>query len=472
MEPQPAGQCTLANFGGNLRWQARCYRPRDEPAVLGILARHRGEKIRAFGSLHSWSDIAMVSGVAIDMSLLNSVEPISGGVRVAAGCTLAKLLVDLHHATGSTLPTLGAIKRQTISGMISTATHGSGTPSVSHFVTRVRLAAYGSDGTPKVLDCAGGDELLAARCALGCLGVILSVDLVTVPKYRVRETIRRLDRVSAALPLYEAHPLTQFALVPHAWTVVAWERQRVPPQAGADSWLKALAFRFINAWIVDRVFHWVLIGCVASGQAAIRALLKMLPRMLLADVPRIDDSEHVLTLRHELFQHEEMELFVPESKVVQAAEALENALKVFAGDAASFSPEHEVKLRNEGLYDELIRRRGTHVHHYPIAFRRVLPEDALLSMAGLATEPWFSISLFTYYAPRKRQAFYAVCSWCARAMYVLFEAKLHWGKHFPPDAPQGARMYPGVERFLEIVRAADPGGSFRNDFTDRVLRSE
>ena len=43
---------TLVNFGRNLRWQSRCYRPRDEDEVLEILERHRSERIRAVGSLH------------------------------------------------------------------------------------------------------------------------------------------------------------------------------------------------------------------------------------------------------------------------------------------------------------------------------------------------------------------------------------------------------------------------------------
>lgn len=58
----------LVNFGGNRTWETGRYRPRNEQEVLDILARHRSERIRAIGSLHSWSDIAVVSGVAVDMS--------------------------------------------------------------------------------------------------------------------------------------------------------------------------------------------------------------------------------------------------------------------------------------------------------------------------------------------------------------------------------------------------------------------
>jgi FAD/FMN-containing dehydrogenase len=102
-------------------------------------------------------------------------------------------------------------------------------------------------------------------------------------------------------------------------------------------------------------------------------------------------------------------------------------------------------------------------------FRRVLPEDALLSMASAASEPWFSFSLFTYLAPAKREQFYALCSWLARAAFALYGARLHWGKHYPLGAAETARMYPGLGEFRRIRAEVDPAGAFHNAFTDRVL---
>lgn len=73
--------------------------------------------------------------------------------------------------------------------------------------------------------------------------------------------------------------------------------------------------------------------------------------------------------------------------------------------------------------------------------------------------------------PRKAwSAYYAMCSWCARALHALFGARLHWGKHYPLGATEVFRMYPQLARFRELCRANDPAGVFRNDFTDRVLQ--
>jgi FAD/FMN-containing dehydrogenase len=463
----------LVNFGGNRTWDARCYRPRDAEEVLDILARHRTERIRAIGSLHSWSRVAGGSSIVLDMSRFDEVQAVTANgetcVRVGAGCRLQRLLDQLHAATDRTLPTLGVIKRQTVSGAIGTGTHGSGKPGLSHFVTAVQLAAYDAAGTPRVFEYRGGGELKAARCALGCMGVILAVELATVPKYRVAETVRRLDRVEDVLQLYRDHPLTQFALVPYGWKFIAWERRA--ESAAGGGWLRARFARVFNLVAVDVLAHLCLKACIVLGTRAVKALLKALPYLMLTNLPRVDDAEHVLTMRHDLFRHEEMELFVPESEVAEAAALARSAITIFAGDAASVPPELERKLRAAGLYDELMQARGRYVHHYPMLFRRVLPEDALLSMASAAREPWFSFSLFTYLAPANREQFYTLCSWLARAAFALHGARLHWGKHYPLGAAETARMYPGLEEFRRIRAGIDPAGAFHNAFTDRVLES-
>jgi len=174
----------LANFGRNLSWQSRGYRPRNDDDVLEILERHRTERVRAIGALHSWSDVAQSDGVTLDMSEFADVRPYGKKVQVGAGCTLDKLLARLHALTNRTLPTMGAIKRQTISGIISTGTHGSGKPSLSHFVTAVRLAAYDTAGNPKIFeyrDDRDAEELEAARCALGRMGVLCRSSLPPFP---------------------------------------------------------------------------------------------------------------------------------------------------------------------------------------------------------------------------------------------------------------------------------------------------
>lgn len=472
---QPGDIRTQINFGGNHTWQSRCYQPGSEQEVLDILDRHSQGHIRAMGSKHSWSDVAACPDVSIDMSKLNHVRVYTKDgetfVRVGAGCRMQELLDRLHATSDRTLPTLGAIKRQTISGAISTGTHGSGKQSLSHFVVGIRLAAYDvTTGKPRIFEYREGDELKAARCALGCMGVILSLDLSTVAKYKVEETVVRYENLNHVLSRFQDCPLTQFVLIPYRWDYLAFERRPLENrQPSLGQRIGAMLFSLYNTVWVDVLFHIGLKGSLIAGSRAVKSLMNMAPRLLIKGVLRVDGAEQVLTLGHHYFRHEEMEMFVPEPHLQEAVDVLRCATEVFSGRNTPVHPSMETKLRALGLYDELVRNRGTYVHHYPFLFRRVLPEDTLISMAGSAQDPFYSISVFTYNKPDDRKAYYAFCLWLARCMSGLIGARLHWGKYFPLGAAETARLYPHLETFKRICGNIDPNGVFRNDFTQRVL---
>jgi hypothetical protein len=116
---EPSGErVPLANFGGNEVWHSRRYVPGSEEEVLAILARHREERVRAVGSLHSWSDAVVAPGVTLDLQRLCRVT--RPGRRHWARARRSRLqrcrrsLDYLDVTAGRTLPTMGVIKRQTI----------------------------------------------------------------------------------------------------------------------------------------------------------------------------------------------------------------------------------------------------------------------------------------------------------------------------------------------------------------------
>jgi hypothetical protein len=276
--------------------------------------------------------------------------------------------------------------------------------------------------------------------------------------------------VEEALALYRNYPLTQFALVPHGWKYIAWQRRVAGPgSATVGRQLIARLFRLYNFIGTDVLFHVLLKTALRMGDGAVRTLMRIMPRLQLANVARVDAAEHVLIMQHQLFRHEEMEIFIPEASVAEAASVLRAALETFGGTDSHIPPSIEQKLHEARLYNELITKRGTYVHHYPVLFRRVLPDAALISMSSSANAPYVSMSLFTYYPPERRRSFYDLCSWLARAMSTLYGARLHWGKHFPLGASEMSRVYPALDQFKEICRRTDPNGVFSSDYTDRVL---
>ena len=151
------------------------------------------------------------------------------------------------------------------------------------------------------------------------------------------------------------------------------------------------------------------------------------------------------------------------------SEILRCATEVFSGEEGTVPEALAARLRAAGMYDELARSRGTYIQHYPFVFRRLLPEETLISMGSDMPEACYSISIFTYHGPRRRLAYYGFCSFLARCMTRLLDARLHWGKHFPLEADEIARSYPRLEVFKQLSRRTDPGGVFRNAFTKRVL---
>jgi hypothetical protein len=283
-----------------------------------------------------------------------------------------------------------------------------------------------------------------------------------VPKYRVEERVRLEASLGRALAAYRQFPLTQFALVPYAWEYLVFERR---PVSAAPSALAPLLRLYNAAWI-DVFFHLLVKASVALGGWAVKSFLGLTPALSLR-YRRVDDAERVLTLGHHYFRHEEMELFVPESRLAEALQVLRHATEVFAGEQTPPPADIKARLEMHGLYAELLQARGSYVQHYPFSIRRLLAEDALVSMGSSIVEPLFSISVFTYERPAARAAYYRYCAWLARCMLELFGARLHWGKHFPLDPAEAAARYPRIDSFVRVCRMHDPRGVFGIGLTSK-----
>lgn len=452
----------IENFGRNVRFSpSQRYAPRSDEEVLDILRRHPRQPIRCAGALHSWSRILETDGVLLDMRHFDSVAVVDRGagkkragarVRLGAGCTIKRAL-DLLEPHGLTLPTVGAITKQTIAGAISTGTHGSGAPGLSHFVEEMRLAGFDPvSGEPAILRLRGGEELLAARCALGALGVILDVVLRASATYRVRERFHPVRSLQEATSPRRKWPLLQFFLLPWKWRYYVYRRKRTPLKGSRFCALLSRGRLFLSVDFAQHaLLKWLALPLARLlGDWVTRAFLRLTP---ICRHRRIDDSHRVLTLRHDLFRHVEMEVFVPEDKLAKAVLLVEALIKLAAGQPA-FCPDVEAR------FPEL---RGTWTHHYPVSFRYVLPDDALISMASPRApsdrETWVAISFFNYRAP-EHPGFTRFAAAVAACLVSECEARLHWGKYFPQDFREAAKAYFLFDQFETVRRRYDPAGVF------------
>ena len=464
---------TITNFGGNVQFTpAHVYAPTTEDEVLAILERHAHGKVRVVASRHAWSPAIVCDDAVVDMRHFDGVtierDP-DGNVwaTVGGGCRIKHLLQQLQKEN-MTLPSVGLITEQTIAGAISTATHGSGRQSLSHCMAEIRVAAYDAEGRARIYVWNEGPELQAARCALGCMGIILSVKFRCLPQYLVLESVRRYASLDEVLAREAEYPLQQFFLIPHSWEFYAQQRRVLPPERTSRSW-HATLYRIYWFLFIDLCLHISIKVCAAWLRS--RRLVHFLFRRFLPWTiwkPRnlAERSDVALTMEHELFRHLEIEIFVPARRLAQATAFVRAVVEIFDGAVAAPGAEIATLLEPIAMKEELMQKRGTFTLHYPITFRRVLPDDALIAMSS-GDEIVYAISFITYVEPR--EPFFALASFLARSMTALFGARLHWGKYFPLEHGQLAHLYLALAEFRRICARTDPHGVFRNAFVDRVL---
>ncbi|MEM9672712.1 MAG: FAD-binding protein [Cyclobacteriaceae bacterium] len=200
-----------------------------------------GHRIRAVGSGHSYSDVAITDGLLVDMSRLCQMLRLDKNklhrsqqekylVEVEAGITVESLNRKLDRR-GLALINMGAINEQTISGAIATGTHGAGRdlPALSGMVRSLVLVASGgkvyriepSEGftdpekhTNADIELIQDDETFrSVVVSLGCTGIVYSYILEVRPRYWLYENRRpekwsEVRRKLANGTMFDDYPIT------------------------------------------------------------------------------------------------------------------------------------------------------------------------------------------------------------------------------------------------------------------------
>ena len=212
---------TWKNHLGNQRIDPlRIYEPRSIAEVQEIvrLARDRGVGVRAVGSGHSWSDVALTEGFLLKpagMTRVPSAEPDfvraqwAGRllVRAEAGTRIRELNAWLD-AQGLGFANLGGYDGQTIAGVTATSTHGSGVGFGPLNDALRSLDVVVGDGTVQRIEPADGptDRALfeahfgdrralvqddhvwnAVAVGMGCMGVICTAMVEVRERFFMRE---------------------------------------------------------------------------------------------------------------------------------------------------------------------------------------------------------------------------------------------------------------------------------------------
>ncbi|TWT64327.1 FAD-binding protein [Rubinisphaera italica] len=464
----------ITNFGGNISFQPCHYaEPESEQELTELLEQHRNGSIRVIASGHSWSDLIISQDLLINMKHFRSISVSGEGadteVTVGAGCQIKDLLKDLNQK-GLTLPSVGLITEQTISGATATGTHGSGKHSLSHYLKEIKIACYAEPdrkATVQVIN--SGDELKAARCSLGMMGVIVSVTLPCLPQYQVQDQATEYSTLEEVLLARENFPLQQFFLFPYRWKYFAQNRCVSQSKSSKSAWLYHLYWYFgidCGMHIAIKIF-----ACWFYTRSGVHWLYRWLLPLFVPTWWKVTNrSDRMLVMEHELFCHLELELFVPDVHLKESAAFLELVIKIADGQEVKIPEDFMQKLHKANLVKSLQHLRGGYSQHYPICFRRILRDETLISMASGEYESWYSISLITYH--KSRTEFYKFASFLATAYRQLFDGRIHWGKWYPFNQQETIKAYPQLHRFREICKHYDPEGVFGNDFTQNIIMGE
>ncbi|OCF57031.1 D-arabinono-1,4-lactone oxidase [Kwoniella mangroviensis CBS 10435] len=196
--PTSSPQATFTNWAKTFKCQPqRVFAPTTALQCRQIieLARREGARVHPVGVGHSPSDLACTNGWLIRMEGLKGVVKINHEKQSAifmAGTTLHQVHSSLAAISPPlALPNIGSISDQTIGGLISTASHGSGVtfPVLSQHV-RSLVLVLPLPGAPVVKVSPNDDPDLfkASLCGLGATGLMLEVEIEVEEAFRLKET--------------------------------------------------------------------------------------------------------------------------------------------------------------------------------------------------------------------------------------------------------------------------------------------
>jgi L-gulonolactone oxidase len=401
-------------------------------AAIGRAA-DAGRTARVTASGHSFTDIACTDGTMIRMDRMNRVLDIdrSGSLAKVEGGIVIRDLSERLAAEGFALENLGDIDVQTVSGAISTATHGTGERfgNISSQVEAIELVT--ADGS--LVECSRDSDpelWRAARVGLGSLGAIASITFRVVPAFTIRrddhplpldEAFARIDELAAANDHFE------FYVFPHTRTALCRESKHVdgPPEP------RGRATEFLLETVLENQALAFLCQAGKRFPSRIPAINRFITRTLGGSV-KTDQSYKVFSTRR-LVRFTEMEYAIPRAN---GPEALTRVL-------------------------DMIDRRGFAVP-FPIEYRIVAGDDALLSTAYERETAYIAIHMYRgmVWEPYFR---------AVEAIMDDYEGRPHWGKRHFQKAATLAPRYPEWDRFQAVRARLDPAGVFQNEYAQRVL---
>ena len=419
------GETSWQNWSGSVRASPNAIaEPRDEDELARIVKTH--DRVRVTGAGHSFMPLCETGGALVRLDNMAGdleIAPDSTSVWAPAGWSLAKLTAALWEQ-GYSLPNQGDVNPQSLAGAISTGTHGTGAGLGSLATIARAFRLMRADGS--VIECSANQHpqlFEAQRLSLGLLGIALAIRIDILPAYHLAEHIRAvpLDEIEAEWEtLIARYRHAEFWLFPYCDTAIFKTLELCdecrPPDRSSDTDEKAFA-----------------LYCKA---------VQRMPKLIKAAQKQI-------------------------MKQVKPSKRRGPAYAIFPSDRDTRFEEMEYQLPTADGFAALreavgwIRKKKLPVS-FPFEFRLVAGDD--IWMSPFNRGDCNSISMHQYHRMPWRDIFAE-----AETIFQNAGGRPHWAKRHTLTRDDVAALYPKFADYRAEILAADPEGTFANDYLSTLF---
>ena len=424
-----------SNWAGNQQTgSVLVSKPQTESELQQVVqnAQTSGRRVKAVGSGHSFTAIAVAEEVLVDLSKYDeilAIDKINQTVTVQSGIQLSKLNQALYE-NSLAMQNLGDIAYQTIAGAISTSTHGTGAKftGIANQVVALRVVLADSS----IVECSANvnAELFScARVGLGAIGLISTVTLKVVPAFNlaVIEEPMRLDEVLQNLDLHvDSNDHFEFFWVPHTgWALTKRNNRNNLPIEPMSK---------MSHWYSKTLMENYAFGAVCMlGQARPSLIPKLAKALPSSGRNEYSDASHKVFASKRIIKFYEMEYAIPREA---CAEAL-NRVRRMVTDSGFFL-------------------------NFPVEVRFTAPDEIPLSTASNRESAYIAVHIYKgmNYVPYFTEV---------ESIMNSYQGRPHWGKLHFQNASTLASRYPQWDVFQSVRNQVDPKRMFSNQYLETVL---
>ncbi len=426
---------TFSNWSGSVQFRPnQVAYPTSEAEVQALVraVAQNGHGVRVVGTAHSFTPLIATDHCLISLDRMQGlvgVDAATGDATFWAGTKLWRMN-ELLHEQGRGLENLGDIDRQSLAGIVSTGTHGTGLQfgSVPNQVREITLVR--ADGSLMTLsEATHPGTFKSAVLSLGTFGVLTRIRLRTIPAYRLKfvQTIEKLDAGLATLE-EKVHGNRNFEFYWFPYTDVL--QCKYVNETKEPARPKTFG-TILNEVVMENGAFKVLSSISKRVPGTTRSIAKICGWGVSATT-KVDWSHRVfVTPRWVKFQ--EMEYSMPK-------DALASAVRDIA---------------------RMVERERIRVH-FPVECRYVKGDDLPLSPAHGRDSAYVAVHM--YRGMPYKKYFGEV-----EAIFRGHGGRPHWGKMHTLGAAQLKPLYPKWDEFQKLRREFDPSGVFLSPAARRLF---